>query len=123
MPAFPVLREGREFFEQTGIDPPIRLVFKVISNLVQVHHGWIIHVFVRHAWPCDSDTKSVGTCKKRAKPFQPKFSDAFRRLKMENRRDQVNLPAIILIGLTWKPQQNIPGYMDVIVAAPFEALD
>src|SRR5207237_5264792 len=42
---------------------------------------------------------------------------------MEQRWNQVNLAEIVLVRLSWKPEQEIPGYRDMIVSAPLEADD
>ena len=40
---------------------------------------------------------------------------------MKKRGQQINLAAIVLVGLAGKTQKNVPGHSHVIVEAPFQA--
>ena len=69
----------------------------------------------------DSNSILVRACVVGAEPFQPELPGPLRRLQVEQGREQLDLPAIVVVGLTRKPQKNIPGDDHAIVITPLQA--
>ena len=53
--------------------------------------------------------------------LQPELPGRFRWVQMEQRRNQVDLPAVVLVRFSGKPEQDIPGHRDMIGGTPLEA--
>src|SRR5262245_7835914 len=119
MQAFPSRYDIDKFLIDVRVHQPIiQFVLEIVRDLLQIHLTLIVNILIGQTLSRDLHSIFVWPLVVGAEPFKPEFSGRLRRLEMEERRDQVDLLSIILRGYAGKSEQDVPGYVYVVVEAP-----
>ena len=117
--ALPLAREPGQLLHEARVQALLdELVFEVVGDLVEVHPARIVDVLVGEPRPGDPDAVLLRPFPVGAEPLDPDLAHGLGRLEVQDRGDQVELPAVVLVALFREAQQDVPGEVDVVVEAP-----
>src|SRR6195256_974434 len=93
--------------------PIVQLILEIVGDLLQVHLPSIVDVLVRRPGTGNADTILLRPGVVRTEALQPELPGHLRWVQMEQRWNQINLPEVVVVRFSGKPEQDIPRHRDM----------